>query len=134
MNALIPLDFDKMSTPLPSAEDPRLLFAGEATSAAYLSTLHGARLSGLREAERVWERMEAAERAEGRMDEMLKQISSYEDSSKFPPVVSKLEQRPLTTSTRAQNGISALPPTPNGLLKMRKKIMAESSLPRGGNH
>ena len=92
------------------------------------------RLSGLREAERVWDRMEAAERAEGRMDEMLKQFSSYEDNSKFPQVVSKSEQRPLTTSTRAQNGITALPPTPNGLLKMRKKIMAESSIPRGGNH
>ena len=69
-------DFDKLSTPLPNAEDPRLMFAGEATSSAYWSTLHGARMSGLREAERVWEKMKSAERAEDRMDEMLRQVSA----------------------------------------------------------
>ena len=61
------------------------MFAGEATSPAYRSTLHGARLSGLREAERVWERMKSAERAEGRMEEMLRQVSSLETQQPTPP-------------------------------------------------
>ncbi|KAE8741122.1 hypothetical protein FOCC_FOCC013380 [Frankliniella occidentalis] len=46
-----------LSAPLPStcAETPRptLLFAGEATCPGHFATVHGARLSGLREAERV---------------------------------------------------------------------------------
>ncbi len=40
----------------------RLLFAGEATSPTAFGTLHGARLSGVREADRVLDRMEAVER------------------------------------------------------------------------
>lgn len=124
-------DFDKLSTPLPNAEDPRLMFAGEATSSAYWSTLHGARMSGLREAERVWEKMKSAERAEDRMDEMLRQVSASD--VRAPVVRSKLEQMP-GTATRNQNGIATSSPMPNGLLKMRKKIMAESSIPRGGIH
>ena len=109
------------------------MFAGEATSPAYWSTLHGARLSGLREAERVWERMKSAERAEGRMEEMLRQVESFDVNG---PVLSKVKQMPsMTTTTRNQNGNATSPsPTPNGLLKMRKKIMAESSIPRGGIH
>ena len=38
---------------LPEPVGARLLFAGEATSEDYPSTVHGAYLSGLREAERV---------------------------------------------------------------------------------
>ncbi|XP_046399073.1 spermine oxidase-like [Ischnura elegans] len=41
--------------PHPGVTDPILLFAGEATSADYYGTVHGARLSGLREAERIIE-------------------------------------------------------------------------------
>ena len=39
--------------PLPSENDPRLLFAGEATDPKYWSFLHGARDSGIREAMRI---------------------------------------------------------------------------------
>lgn len=45
-----------LSCPLPGPCDPVppiLLFAGEATCAGHFSTVHGARLSGIREAERV---------------------------------------------------------------------------------
>ena len=109
------------------------MFAGEATSPAYWSTLHGARLSGLREAERVWERMKSAERAEGRMEEMLRQVSSLETQQPTPP---PQVQSKIRTVTWSQNGTatSSSSPTPNRLLKMRKKIMAESSIPRGGIH
>ena len=55
-------DFEKLSRPLPSEADPRLLFAGEATDAKHWGQMLGARLSGLREANRVLERMEAVER------------------------------------------------------------------------
>jgi hypothetical protein len=41
-------DLECLSLPLPSEEDPRLLFAGEATETRFWSTMHGARLSGLR--------------------------------------------------------------------------------------
>jgi spermine oxidase len=36
-------------------DDPVVLFAGEATNEAHLGTLHGAQLSGVREADRVIE-------------------------------------------------------------------------------
>ena len=39
--------------PLPSENDPRLLFAGEATDPKHWSFLHGARDSGIREAMRI---------------------------------------------------------------------------------
>ncbi|CAG0891097.1 unnamed protein product [Darwinula stevensoni] len=42
-----------LGEPLPSAQDPILLFAGEATHPQFFSTMHGAFLSGIREAERV---------------------------------------------------------------------------------
>lgn len=45
-----------LSSPLPGPCDPvppTLLFAGEATCAGHYSTCHGARLSGIREAERI---------------------------------------------------------------------------------
>ena len=38
--------------------DPRLLFAGEATEKRFFGNLLGARLSGLREAERILDREE----------------------------------------------------------------------------
>lgn len=46
-----------LSSPLPSpcaeTPEPTLLFAGEATCPGHFGTVHGARLSGLREAERI---------------------------------------------------------------------------------
>jgi monoamine oxidase len=42
-----------LSVPVPSEEDPRLLFAGEATHASFYSTVHGAIGSGRREADRI---------------------------------------------------------------------------------
>lgn len=46
-------DPNNLSQPVPSHENPRLLFAGEATSPRYYSTTHGALLSGQREAKRI---------------------------------------------------------------------------------
>lgn len=46
----------ELSAPLPGPSDqvsPVLLFAGEATCVGHYSTVHGARLSGIREAERI---------------------------------------------------------------------------------
>ena len=45
--------FQNLARPLPSFENPRLLFAGEATHEKFWSFLHGARESGIREAERI---------------------------------------------------------------------------------
>ncbi len=46
-------DFLTLSQPLPSEEEPKILFAGEATEPENWSNLHGSKLSGLREAERI---------------------------------------------------------------------------------
>ncbi|KAG7311469.1 hypothetical protein JYU34_002511 [Plutella xylostella] len=46
----------ELGTPVPGPCDPqapKLLFAGEATVPGYFATVHGARLSGIREAERI---------------------------------------------------------------------------------
>ena len=45
--------FKYLMEPLPSEADPRLCFAGEATHPQFWSFLHGARESGIREAERI---------------------------------------------------------------------------------
>ncbi|RWR99837.1 peroxisomal N(1)-acetyl-spermine/spermidine oxidase-like isoform X2, partial [Dinothrombium tinctorium] len=48
-------DFTVLSEPLPSKSIYRLLFAGEATTLAGYGTMHGARESGIREANRlIW--------------------------------------------------------------------------------
>lgn len=46
-------DYETIADPLPNKYEPRLLFAGEATIRGYFSTVHGARASGMREAERI---------------------------------------------------------------------------------
>ncbi|CAH1109020.1 unnamed protein product [Psylliodes chrysocephalus] len=49
-------DQNELSSPVPDTSDPVppiLLFAGEATCVGHHSTVHGARLSGIREAERI---------------------------------------------------------------------------------
>ena len=46
-------DLYRLAAPLPSEEEPRVLFAGEAMEPENWSNLHGARLSGLREARRI---------------------------------------------------------------------------------
>ena len=48
-----PRDIELLAQPVYSDEVPRLLFAGEATSSNAYSTMHGARNSGLREAQRL---------------------------------------------------------------------------------
>jgi len=50
---------EALTRPLPSQADPRLLFAGEATDKRFFGNLLGARLSGLREAQRILDREEA---------------------------------------------------------------------------
>ncbi|CAH1783982.1 unnamed protein product [Owenia fusiformis] len=46
-------DVDILAAPLPNEKVPRLMFAGEATSKHYFSTVHGAMMSGWREADRL---------------------------------------------------------------------------------
>ncbi|CAG0891656.1 unnamed protein product [Darwinula stevensoni] len=48
-----PSDMFTLSQPVPGNIDPRILFAGEATHPDYFSTMHGAFMSGLREAQRI---------------------------------------------------------------------------------
>ena len=50
-------DFDVLCAPLPNSAEPRVLFAGDYTEAQHWGTLNGARLSGLREAKRVLNRI-----------------------------------------------------------------------------
>ncbi|XP_074659036.1 spermine oxidase-like [Tubulanus polymorphus] len=50
-----PDDADTYALPLPNKEEPKLMFAGEATNRNYFSTVHGAHLSGIREAQRIIE-------------------------------------------------------------------------------
>ena len=47
--------FKLTSDPLPNERNPKLLFAGEATHPKFWSFLHGARESGIREANRILE-------------------------------------------------------------------------------
>ena len=49
--------FKKTSEPLPSKTKPKLLFAGEGTHWKFWSFLHGARESGLREANRILQKI-----------------------------------------------------------------------------
>lgn len=44
---------NELQNPLPDALSPKILFAGEATIPKYLGTVFGARLSGIREADRI---------------------------------------------------------------------------------
>lgn len=46
-------DINNLARPLPSFQQPKLLFAGEATHPCYYSTVHGAFLSGIREAKLI---------------------------------------------------------------------------------
>ena len=46
-------DFSSLSAPLPSSGTPRVLIAGEHTAGKYSSTLHGARQSGLEQAQKI---------------------------------------------------------------------------------
>jgi monoamine oxidase len=63
-------DFCTLSAPLPSETDPRLLFAGDATHATFWGTMHGARLSGIREAKRVLDRVTAVDRIVKELDKI----------------------------------------------------------------
>ena len=42
-----------LAAPLPSSDNPRILIAGEHTAGLYSSTLHGARQSGLEQAQKI---------------------------------------------------------------------------------
>jgi len=46
-----------MSDPVPNRTNPRIMFAGEATSKNLWSYLHGARQTGIAEAERVMKKL-----------------------------------------------------------------------------
>ena len=86
-----------------------MLFAGEATSARHWSTMHGARLSGLREAERI-----------------LKRVRDREQIG-----------REIDRIANGSNGASSPPPPPrsprssNGTLEKRRLLKIASSSPRG---
>ena len=46
-------DLSSLSAPIPSPVSPRVLIAGEHTAGLYTSTLHGARQSGLQQAQKI---------------------------------------------------------------------------------
>ncbi|XP_076458069.1 spermine oxidase-like [Babylonia areolata] len=48
-------DVQHLAAPVPNRDQPRILFAGEATHPDYYSTVHGAYLSGVRECQRLME-------------------------------------------------------------------------------
>ncbi|XP_076458889.1 spermine oxidase-like isoform X2 [Babylonia areolata] len=48
-------DVQHLAAPVPNRDQPRILFAGEATHPDYYSTVHGAYLSGVRESKRLTE-------------------------------------------------------------------------------
>ena len=73
------VDFQTLAAPLPSDADPRLLFAGEATSQKHFSTMNGARLSGLREALRVLEKIKTMEKMSRELDK-ISEISEVNSS------------------------------------------------------
>jgi [histone H3]-N6,N6-dimethyl-L-lysine4 FAD-dependent demethylase len=45
--------YDQLAMPLPNADEPKIFFAGEHTVRNYPATVHGALISGLREATRI---------------------------------------------------------------------------------
>ena len=73
-------DLANMASPLPSDQDPQLLFAGEATHVRYNGTMHGARLSGIREASRVLSKLTAVERITEELNK-ISQVSEWVYSS-----------------------------------------------------
>ena len=66
-------DFENLGKPLPCETDPRLLFAGEATHPKFYGQMLGARLSGIREAQRIIDRIEKVDKLATEMHK----ISSY---------------------------------------------------------
>jgi len=60
-------DFENLSCPLPCETDPRLLFAGEATHPIFWGNMLGARLSGIREAQRIVDRIQNVDQMENEM-------------------------------------------------------------------
>ena len=117
-HSLVP-DLDRLSAPLPSAGDPRLLFAGDATDPRHFSTLHGARLSGLREAERIIRRIRERENVEREIVRIASASEFFPDSS-LPYVANGTASSVLSGSSRGNS------------LERRRLVMAASTLPRGG--
>ena len=60
-------DFENLGCPLPCETDPRLLFAGEATHSRFWGQMLGARLSGIREAQRIIDRLQIVDQIEREM-------------------------------------------------------------------
>lgn len=73
-------DFDTMGRPLPAESDPRLLFAGEATHGQFWGQMLGARLSGLREAQRVLDRIEMANKLAAEMHKISNRSPAASDT------------------------------------------------------
>lgn len=48
-----PDDYKRLAEPIPSKEDPMIMFAGEATHENYYQSTHGAYLTGIRESNRI---------------------------------------------------------------------------------
>ena len=63
-------DFENLSCPLPCETDPRLLFAGEATHSKFWGQMLGARLSGIREAQRIIDRIQIVDQIENEMNKV----------------------------------------------------------------
>ena len=73
-------DFEKLGHPLPCQTDPRLLFAGEATHPKFWGQMLGARLSGIREAQRIIDRVQEVRQIEHEIHKITSNLSKSEPS------------------------------------------------------
>ena len=69
-------DFENLGRPLPCETDPRLMFAGEATHPKFWGQMLGARLSGIREAQRIIDRV----KVQDQLDHEIHKITSFSTS------------------------------------------------------
>ena len=67
-------DFENLGHPLPCETDPRLLFAGEATHSKFWGQMLGARLSGIREAQRIIDRLHEVNQIENEITKITSSL------------------------------------------------------------
>jgi len=70
--------YETLLDPVPSADNPRLLFAGEHTHPLYYGTMHGARFSGIEQADRIIDHM-----IKLKEEEYTKSLNADTDSTNY---------------------------------------------------